>query len=382
VKTRLVLSSTPPRTPRVMQTASAFDVPLDQKLTRVWDVELPLEGRDDWSVGLIVGASGAGKTSIGRHFWPGQFTKPQWTDAALVDDFADGISIKTIQSALTGAGLGTISTWLRPHATLSGGERFRADMARIIAEAPPGDVTVIDEFTSTVDRQVAMAASHALQKAARRGGLKIVALSCHYDITEWLQPDWICELPEGAFTWRSVQRHPPLTLEIRRVPRSMWTRFETHHYLTSQLPTSAICYGTFIGEECVCFSACTRRVHPSAKARLIWQVARQVTLPDYQGLRIGCYTEDWIAEYYCKLGFRFRSLTSHPGAIAYYQQSPHWYLVHRGEAHQLRSGKRANGGFRKHQAELRMLGVQCWEYTVRPIEVRPAAGADVSTVAS
>src|SRR5580693_1272571 len=101
-----------------------FDVPLDEKLTRVWDVELPLEGRDDWNLGLIVGASGAGKTSVARHFWPGQFTQPAWSGAALIDDFADGLSIKTIQSALTGAGLGTISAWMRPHATLSGGERF------------------------------------------------------------------------------------------------------------------------------------------------------------------------------------------------------------------------------------------------------------------
>jgi hypothetical protein len=225
---------------------------------------------------------------------------------------------------------------------------------------------VIDEFTSTVDRQVAMAASHALQKAARRGGLKIVALSCHYDITDWLQPDWLCELPEGAFTWRSVQRHPELTLEIRRVPRSVWTRFAPYHYLTANLPTSAICYGTFIGDEIVCFTACTQRVHPNAKARLIWQAARQVTLPDWQGLRIGCETEDWLAAYYVSLGYRFRSLTSHPGAIRYYQQHPNWYLVHRGEAHQLKSGKRANAGFRKHQGELRMLGVQCWEWHSAP----------------
>jgi hypothetical protein len=350
VKTRLVLSSEPQQTPRVMQTASVLDVPLDKKLTRIWHVDLPLDGRDDWNIGLFVGASGAGKTQVARHLWPGQFTEHRWTDRALVDDFPDGLSIKAIQGALTSAGLSTVSAWLRPWGSLSGGERFRADMARVIAETPPGQIAVIDEFTSTVDRQVAQVASHALQKAARRGGLKIVALSCHYDIVDWLQPDWLCEMPEGAFTWRSVQRRPPVDLHIRRVPRQLWARFADYHYLTSQLPTAAVCYGTFIGEVCVCFSACIRRAYPNARARRIWQVARQVTLPDYRGLRIGCVTEDWLAEYYCRLGFRFRSLTSHPGAIRYYQQSPHWYLVHREETQQVRPGKRT----------------EAWEYSLRP----------------
>src|SRR5580693_2292595 len=143
-----------------------FDVPLDEKLTRSWDVSLPIEDRD-WNLGLITGPSGSGKTSLGRHLWPGQFVKPAWTGGAMIDDFAANLPIKTIQMALTGAGLSTITAWIRPHESLSNGEQFRADMARIIAETPPGQVAVIDEFTSVVDRQVAMAASHALQKAAR-----------------------------------------------------------------------------------------------------------------------------------------------------------------------------------------------------------------------
>jgi GNAT superfamily N-acetyltransferase len=373
VKTRLVLSSEPQQTPRVMQTASVLDVPLDKKLTRIWHVDLPLDGRDDWNIGLFVGASGAGKTQVARHLWPGQFTEHRWTDRALVDDFPDGLSIKAIQGALTSAGLSTVSAWLRSWGSLSGGERFRADMARVIAETPPGQIAVIDEFTSTVDRQVAQVASHALQKAARRGGLKIVALSCHYDIVDWLQPDWLCEMPEGAFTWRSVQRHPELTIEVRRVPRQLWARFAPHHYLSAHLPTAAICYGAFAGEEPVAFAAVLQRVHPSAKARRIWVLSRLVTMPDWQGLRIGVSLEDWLAQYYCRLGFRFRTLTSHPAMSRYHAASPNWYLVHSGQAHQLRSGKRANAGFRQHQAELRMLGVSCWEYSLRPVE-KAAAG--------
>ena len=47
----------------------------------------------------------------------------------------------------------TVPAWLRPYRVLSNGERFRADLARIVCEAPKR--VVIDEFTSVVDRQIA-----------------------------------------------------------------------------------------------------------------------------------------------------------------------------------------------------------------------------------
>jgi hypothetical protein len=51
---------------------------------------------------------------------------------------------------------------------------------------------VVDEFTSVVDRQIAKVGALAFGKAWRRNkGHKAVLLSCHYDIIEWLQPDWV-----------------------------------------------------------------------------------------------------------------------------------------------------------------------------------------------
>lgn len=366
MKAKLTVTSVPSRTPRVLQVASMYDMPLEKKLTRSWDVTLPIDD-SAWNVGLIVGESGSGKTSVARHLWPGQFRVPEWTGAALVDEFPQHLSIKDIMKSLTSVGLNSTATWLSPFTVLSNGEKFRAEMARLLAEAAHDEVVVVDEFSSVVDRTVAQVASHCLQKAIRRAGARFVAVSCHWDIEEWLQPDWLLTMPEGTFQWRQKKSHPPIQLEIREVSRRYWSPAYDHlHYLSASLPNAAECYGSFIDGEMVCFTACTRRVHPSPKAKLIWQASRQVVLPSWQGLGIGWRTEDWLAERYCSQGFRFRSLTSHPAAIAYYQRSPHWRLVHRGEAHQLKSGGRANSGFRKHQAELRMLGVQCWEYTKRP----------------
>ena len=50
---------------------------------------------------------------------------------------------------------------------------------------------VFDEFTSVVDRQVAQTACLAVAKAVRKSEKRFVAVSCHYDILDWLEPDWI-----------------------------------------------------------------------------------------------------------------------------------------------------------------------------------------------
>ena len=60
----------------------------------------------------------------------------------------------------------------------------------MLCEAP--DQVVIDEFTSVVDRQIVKVGALAFGKAWRRNkGKQAVLLSCHYDIIEWLQPDWV-----------------------------------------------------------------------------------------------------------------------------------------------------------------------------------------------
>jgi ABC-type ATPase with predicted acetyltransferase domain len=81
---------------------------------------------------------------------------------------------------------------MKPQAVLSNGERFRVDLARRLLELP--DPIVVDEFTSVVDRQVAKIGAHAVQKFVRKHNRRFVAATCHYDVVEWLQPDWIFSL--------------------------------------------------------------------------------------------------------------------------------------------------------------------------------------------
>ena len=108
----------------------------------------------------------------------------------IIEDIAPDKSMNEVTSALSAVGLGDVPAWLRPFKVLSNGEQFRAGLARLICEAP--NKVIVDEFTSVIDRQIAKIGASAFAKAWRREpNRQIILLSCHYDIIEWLQPDWV-----------------------------------------------------------------------------------------------------------------------------------------------------------------------------------------------
>lgn len=156
------------------------------------NVDIPVDG-DDWGIGLIVGPSGSGKTSIGRAILPGVGITDLYagwdSGSPIVDCIAPGGDFNDVTSALANVGLGDVPAWLRPFQALSNGRQFRAGLARALSG--DDDAFIIDEFTSVVDRQIAKIGAMAFAKAVRRSGKKVILISCHYDIIEWLQPDWV-----------------------------------------------------------------------------------------------------------------------------------------------------------------------------------------------
>lgn len=335
MRATFTLSAPVRRSPRVMQVAGMMDVPIEAKATTSWDLELPIEQRD-WSIGLVVGPSGSGKSSLAHEIWPQQIVDGhRWSpDAALLDDFPADMPIRNVVKLLTDVGLGSVPAWLRPHHTLSTGEAFRADIARALANAavadpsgPDSGPVVVDEYTSVVDRQVAKIASHCVAKAVRKTrqhktGPRFVAVTCHYDVADWLAPDWVMEMPAGVFSWRSVQPHPEIRLDVHPIDRAAWATFGRHHYLSSALHAGAACFGGFVDGTCVAFTSYLHFPHP--KVRNIKLAHRTVVLPDWQGLGISGRMAELIGQRLYEQGYRYHRSIAHPAVIAYCARSPRW----------------------------------------------------------
>jgi hypothetical protein len=251
---------------------------------------------------------------------------------------------------------------------LSNGERFRCDLARALAKglglsvegpAPeqssgsrlsildPRPIVVFDEFTSVVDRNVAKVCSGAIAKGIRRGHLpcRFVAVTCHYDVADWLEPDWVldmatCQIMRSApGTAGGRFRRPPVHLEIHRCRLAAWQLFKRHHYLSGSLAVGARCYlTTWEGVPvnfCATLPVITKKNHR--------RFTRIVTLPDYQGIGIGMRAVAAVAALHRAEGLRINVTSSHPALIRHCRRSPLWKAVNVKKSGG--SGRRANSKF-------------------------------------
>jgi ABC-type lipoprotein export system ATPase subunit len=315
-------------TPRVAQVRGLFDL-AEEKTSRLeWDAHLPLEDKP-WSIGLVTGPSGCGKSTLARHLWPDETaqTFPWPRDRSLLDGFPESLSIKDVTALLSGIGFSSPPAWLRPFHVLSTGQQFRVTLARLLAEAlarpTPGRPVVLDEYSSVVDRTVARVGSAALARTVRRQGLQFVAVTCHDDVIDWLQPDWVYHAAEARFAWRCLQRRPAVALTVVRCQASAWPLFAAHHYLSGALARSAVCFLATWDDRPVAFSAWLPFVGAGPPTR---REHRTVTLPDFQGIGIGNALSACVASLWKGLGYRALSTTTHPAMIEARRASPLWRL--------------------------------------------------------
>jgi ABC-type ATPase with predicted acetyltransferase domain len=164
-------------------------------------VEIPTE-KGDWQIGLVVGPSGSGKSSVLRELaaterwieWKGG----RWSKSDPIIEVLGAKDFAKATAALSAVGLGSVPSWLRPKHVLSTGEQFRAEMAQMLLRTSEKSRMLVDEFTSVLDRQVAQVASGAFAKSWRRTpGRQVILFTCHYDVLEWIQPDWWIDTAEG-----------------------------------------------------------------------------------------------------------------------------------------------------------------------------------------
>lgn len=191
---------------RVKSVVGAFDLQT-QKIKEHFEGNIDIEGRD-WNVGLIVGSSGSGKSTIAREcFGDYMIDGYEYNAHSVIDDMPKSKTQKDITRTFTSVGFASPPSWLKPYSVLSNGEKMRCDLARSILDEK--EIICFDEFTSVVNREVAKTGSYAISKSVRKLGKKFIAVSCHYDIKEWLEPDWIYDTDKQEFFFAQTNLKDP-----------------------------------------------------------------------------------------------------------------------------------------------------------------------------
>lgn len=312
---------------RCTKAANSLDIDVEKKSVHRFAVDADVDA--PFSVGLIVGASGSGKTTLARKIWgDGCFSDLLDLTRPVIDQLPDAWEYDRCASVLAGVGLTSVPCWIRPAVTLSNGQRARAEAALIIASLGDG-AAVIDEWTSVVDRTVAKAMSHCVQKHARAAGKRVVLLSCHYDVVEWLNPDWVIDCNKQEYVDRrsmvgGAQRTDRLRFEIREVGRNTWPYFSKYHYLSDRLPGGKIyTFGLFHGADQIgfqCFAAYLIGNHTMFFSN------RTVIHPDYSGLGLGIMLINETSKVMVQRGFTVKATFSSAPVHRAMSRQPEWQL--------------------------------------------------------
>lgn len=318
----IIRKSCPSKTFRVASIMGTYDLQ-DNSIEEHFcgNIDLP----NEWQIGLIVGNSGTGKTTIVKELFPDAYiTNYEYTHESLLDDMPKQASVMDICKTLTSVGFASIPSWLKPYAVLSNGEKMRVDLARAILSDKP--LICFDEFTSVVDRNIARIGSFAMQKAIRKTKKKFIAATCHFDVEDWLLPDWVFDTNSMTFRLCEGQKknRPTCRLDIYETKEKdyYWRIFRKHHYLSHSFNKAARVFVATINGEICAFTSVLPFPHP--KKKNTYKGHRTVVLPDYQGLNIGLTLGNYVAELLKKQGKTLVTTTSNPSRINGLVKSKLW----------------------------------------------------------
>lgn len=297
-----------------------------------FDLEIEADLSGKWNIGVVVGPSGSGKTSIGKIIFGENkiydYNEGWDPNKPIIDCIAPGGDFNEVTGALASVGLGDVPAWLRPFRVLSNGERFRAGLARIVCEKP--QEIVVDEFTSVIDRQIARIGSQAFQKAWRRGNPtgKVVLLTPHYDILDWLQPDWVIDTKTKTFERGVPRQRPKIELEIFETDARYWPFYKPHYYLDLPEPVASQHFIGVVDGELACHLCLSPLFNIGG-----YRGTRLVTMPEWQGAGVGSKFLNFMGQYCldgnarCNKKLPMYFHTSHPQLCGYLRRSKKWVQV-------------------------------------------------------
>ena len=311
----------PSKTFRVASVIGKFDLQSENIVEHFkGDIEIP----EQWQIGLIVGKSGTGKTTIAKQLFENAYiTSYEYTKETVLDDMPKECSVEQITSAFNSVGFSSPPSWLKPYSVLSNGQKMRVDLARAILEEQK--FFVFDEFTSVVDRNVAQIGSFAMQKAIRKTDKKFIAVTCHFDVQDWLLPDWVFNTDTMTFQSFEGQKknRPEIKFEIFHTgDKTIWKMFAKHHYLSHSHNNAANVFIATVNDEIAGFISVLHLPHPIVKN--IKKVHRLVILPDYQGAGIGLKLLNEVGNIYKQEKWRYTIVTSAPSLMFALKKDKNW----------------------------------------------------------
>jgi ABC-type lipoprotein export system ATPase subunit len=312
------------KTFRCQKAADSLDIDTAKKSIHHLSVSADLKSH--FNVGLIVGSSGSGKTTLAKQIF-GKDCFNVSIDPALpvIEQFPKDWSYDDCASALNGIGLTSVPTWIRPVYTMSNGQRARAEAALSMSNSQ--GLICIDEWTSVVDRTVAKVMSHCVAKYTRKTNKQVVLNSCHYDVIEWLNPDWIIDCNEQKYIDRravvgTFERTDRLRLDIRPVSRETWKSFSKYHYLSERLPGGKIfTYGLFNGATQIGFQCFAAYIIGDQNTFFINRI---VIHPDYAGLGMGIKLATETSRDMVRRGYRVKGKYSSVPLYKAMLRHPEW----------------------------------------------------------
>ena len=331
----IVRTAQPGESFRVKSVMGTYDLQTNKTTEHfVGDIDLPAE----WNIGLIVGRSGTGKTTIARElFGDCIIDSYEYTHESILDDMPKDVSVSDITQALSSVGFASPPSWLKSYAMLSNGEKMRCDLARAMLENR--DIFCFDEFTSVVDRTVAKVGSFAIQKAIRRNNRKFIAVTCHNDVEEWLMPDWVFNTDTMQFSVKDFseqkKNRPKIRLDIVRLENGTrknkicaWGAFRKYHYLSDAFNTAATVFLVYAEGKLAAFTSYLPFPHPHKKN--VKRLHRTIVFPDYQGVGIAKAITEVVCRSLHNDGYSIITTTSNPARLASLKNSPNWKCTHIG----------------------------------------------------
>lgn len=217
-------TTTIPTTFKWQYVKGKFDI-MGKKIEDTFEWEIPIEWKER-NIWVIVWPSWTGKSTIAKELFGDKFVDLQYWNKAVIDEIEGNID--EVIDMFNKVGFNTPKSWLKPYHVLSNGEKMRVDLAKALVQKQ--DIIIFDEYTSVVDRVVAQVASYALQKTIRKSKKKFIAVTCHYDILERLEPDRIFDTKDFTFTWGTKS---PNTKDLQLNAKLETGQLQNERYLKS-----------------------------------------------------------------------------------------------------------------------------------------------------